>query len=296
MIPKKIYYCWFGDAEMSKLDKICMKSWKYYCPDYEIIRISEDNYDYKQNPYALQGYEAGDWSAVSNAARLDFLLNDGGGFYLDTDVVLFKSLDELRPYDGGFITEFESGQPDSGVLGCGANGCGYYEEVFSRLLPNTILHREFISVMYRDYDIHGEGITTYDDGFTVIGEEYFPSVRTSLRTPNTIGIHYFENTWANIKRKTVYTDKAFPTVRVYKDGNIIHQDKKPIVKMVLKNTRKDWWYPDMWGKICYFFNPKVVKLSNRDFDCERIGYDKNKEYDTTFTPSGLLVWHEKSEG
>jgi hypothetical protein len=38
---------------------------------------------------------------------------------LDTDVQLLKSLDELRVLDGGFITEFEPSQPDSGVLGCG---------------------------------------------------------------------------------------------------------------------------------------------------------------------------------
>ena len=194
MIDKKIYYCWFGGGEMTDLNKKCMESWKKYCPDYEIIEINEDNYDVNLTPYSAEAYEHGNWSYVSNAARLYYLTNFGG-FYLDTDVQLVKSLDELRDYDDGFITEFESGQPDSGVLGCGANGSKFYEEVYSRLVPGTVLHKEFIQVMYRDYDIHGEPIITYDNGFTILGEEYFPSIRTNLITKNTIGIHYFENTW-----------------------------------------------------------------------------------------------------
>lgn len=290
MIDKKIYYCWFGDAEMSELDKKCMETWKHFCPDYEIIKISEENYDYKSNPYALQGYENKDWSAVTNAARLDFLLNQGGGFYLDTDVRLFKSLEELRVYDGGFITEFESGQPDSGILGCGADGCDYYNVVFDNLVPGTILHKEFIKEMYKRYDIHGEKITTYDDGFTVLGEEFFPTVRTGLFTGETIGIHYFENTWMNIKREVTDGFHPFPRVRVrVAGGNIIHQDKNAEVDFTNKNLLKKWTESEMLGKTLYFFNPKVVKLITRDFEAERINYDHFLPQKTTITPSGMIV-------
>ncbi len=290
MIDKKIYYCWFGDAEMSELDKKCMETWKRFCPDYEIIKISEENYDYKSNPYALQGYENKDWSAVTNAARLDFLLNQGGGFYLDTDVRLFKSLEELRVYDGGFITEFESGQPDSGILGCGADGCDYYKVVFDNLVPGTILHKEFIKEMYKRYDIHGEKITTYDDGFTVLGEEFFPTVRTGLFTGETVGIHYFENTWMNIKREVTDGFHPFPRVRVrVAGGNIIHQDKNAEVDFTNKNLLKKWTESEMLGKTLYFFNPKVVKLITRDFEAERINYDHFLPLKTTITPSGMIV-------
>ena len=73
MIDKRIFYCWFGNGEMSELDKKCMASWEKVCPDYEIVRIDETNYDYKANDYAYENYEHGNWSAVSNAARLEFL-------------------------------------------------------------------------------------------------------------------------------------------------------------------------------------------------------------------------------
>ena len=289
MIDKKIYYCWFGTNEMSKLNKQCMATWTKYCPDYEIIKISEENYDYKSNPYALEGYKNGDWSAVSNAARLDFL-RKYGGFYLDTDVQLFKSLDELRKYDGGFITEFESGQPDSGILGCGSNGCQFYDEVFERLVPGTILHKEFIQVMYKKYDIHGEAIHTYDDGFTVLGEEYFPTVRTGLFTPNTIAIHYFENTWMKLKRKVTDGFYPFPRVKVTMGNRVLHLDKNVEVNVILKNRIKRWNAPDIIGKMDYFFNPKVMKLNCKDFEAERIEVPKGK-LKTTVTSSGLIVKH-----
>lgn len=286
MIPKKIYYCWFGDAEMSELNKKCMETWTQLCPDYEIIRISEENYDYKSNPYALEGYENGDWSAVSNAARLEFLKN--GGFYLDTDVRLVKPLDELRIYSGGFITEFESGEPDSGILGC-EQFPSYYEETLSRLKPGTILHKEFIQLLYRDYDVHGERLRTYDDGFTVIGEEYFPTVRTGLFTTNTIGIHYFENTWKHIPRKVTDGFYPFPKARIYVGNQLIRIDDNPEITLTIKNLKRKWDESEIIGKTLYFFNPRVVKLINRDFIAERINYDETATTKSIVTPSGMIV-------
>ena len=288
MIDKKIFYCWFGGGEMSELNKKCMESWKKHCPDYEIIRIDETNFDYNITPYAKEAYEHGNWSYVSNAARLEFLKNNNG-FYLDTDVQLVKSLDDMRIYDGGFITEFDTGQPDSGVLGRGEKFPKFYEEVYSRLVPGTVLHKEFIQVMYRDYNIHGEPITTYDDGFTVIGEEYFPTVRTGLFTKNTIGVHYFENTW--VKQWRNITDGFYPFPRVIASiGNkMVHKDDNPEVILTIKNTKKPWNSPEILGKMDYFFNPDVVKLSCRDFDAERINYNKLRSQDVTVTPSGMIV-------
>lgn len=288
MIDKKIFYCWFGDNEMSDLDKRCMETWAKFCPDYEIIKISEDNYNWELNPYAKIGYEAGNWSAVSNAARLEFLEHNNG-FYLDTDVQLFKSLDELRVFDGGFITEFESGQPDSGILGRGENFPKFYKEVYSRLLPGTVLHKEFIQVLFRDYDVKGETQRTFDDGFTILGEEFFPTVRTGLFTENTIGIHHFENTWIN-NRVPIYDGfYPFPKLKVYVGNKMIHEDDAPMATFKVKNLKKKWTDPDMLGKTDYFFNPRVVKLSNRDFEAERINYDKFAPQHHTVTVSGMIV-------
>ena len=45
MIPKIIHYCWFGGNPLPPLAQKCIKSWKKYCPDYEIVRWDESNFD-----------------------------------------------------------------------------------------------------------------------------------------------------------------------------------------------------------------------------------------------------------
>ena len=94
MIPKKIHYCWFGGNPMPEKDKKCIESWKRYCPDYEIIRWDESNYDVSKNRYMKEAYEEKKWGFVPDYARLDIIYNEGG-IYLDTDVELVKNLDDL---------------------------------------------------------------------------------------------------------------------------------------------------------------------------------------------------------
>lgn len=89
MIPKIIHYCWFGGAEIPEHDKKCIESWKKYCPDYQIIRWDESNYDYKKNPYMKEAYEAKKWGFVPDFARLD-IVYEHGGIYLDTDVEIIR--------------------------------------------------------------------------------------------------------------------------------------------------------------------------------------------------------------
>ena len=36
-IPKVIHYCWFGRNPKPELAQKCIKSWKKYLPDFEII-------------------------------------------------------------------------------------------------------------------------------------------------------------------------------------------------------------------------------------------------------------------
>lgn len=51
MIPKKIHYMWIGKKSIPSNLQKCMDSWKKYCPDYEIVRWDESNYDISKNRY-----------------------------------------------------------------------------------------------------------------------------------------------------------------------------------------------------------------------------------------------------
>lgn len=117
LIPKIIHYCWFGQKPLPNQYKDWMKSWKKYCPDYEIVEWNENNYDVHKNKYISGAYEAKKWAFVSDYARLD-IIYEHGGIYLDTDVELIKNLDDLL-YAKGFMAFELDNWIDTG-LGFGA--------------------------------------------------------------------------------------------------------------------------------------------------------------------------------
>lgn len=101
-IPKVIHYIWFGRQLMGDLIERCIMSWNRHCPDYELKLWNEDNYDLLQAPsYVWQAYEAKKFAFVSDYVRLDVVYKYGG-FYLDTDVELLKSLDNFVSYKAIF--------------------------------------------------------------------------------------------------------------------------------------------------------------------------------------------------
>ena len=70
-IPKVIHYCWFGGKPKPKLAEKCLKSWKKYCPDYEIVEWNEGNFDLSTAPhYVQQAMAAGRWAFVTDYVRL----------------------------------------------------------------------------------------------------------------------------------------------------------------------------------------------------------------------------------
>lgn len=98
MIPKTIHYCWVGGNPLPDEAKRCIESWKKFCPDYEIIRWDESNFDFDINAYCKEAYEAKKWAFVSDYIRLK-VLYDYGGIYMDSDVEVVKPLDPLLKYD-----------------------------------------------------------------------------------------------------------------------------------------------------------------------------------------------------
>ncbi len=97
MIPKIINYCWFGGSSLPIDVKKCIKSWERMCPEYEIKRWDESNFDVNAHPFTKAAYAERAWAFVSDYARLK-IIYDNGGIYLDTDVELLKNLDPLLKY------------------------------------------------------------------------------------------------------------------------------------------------------------------------------------------------------
>src|SRR5687768_11691675 len=116
-IPKKIHYCWFGGNPLTPLAKDCIESWKKYCPDYEIVEWNEKNVDIDSSPFMKAAYDNKKWAFVSDYARYK-IIYENGGIYLDVDVEVIKSLDDLLEY--GAYMGFEGNEYVNSGLGFGA--------------------------------------------------------------------------------------------------------------------------------------------------------------------------------
>lgn len=102
-IPKIIHYCWFGDEKIPKLLLHCIKSWKTQLPDYVFILWNEDNTEFDCN-YVKKAYDEKKWAFVSDYIRLK-VIYEYGGVYLDTDMLLLKSLDDFLEHSCFFVAE-----------------------------------------------------------------------------------------------------------------------------------------------------------------------------------------------
>jgi len=115
MIPKKIHYVWMGKKDKPKAIKKCMKTWKKYLSNYEIIEWNEDNFNIKEHPFIEAAYKAKKWAFVSDYVRAWAIYNYGG-IYLDTDVFVIDYLDDLLN-NKAFVGYEQPNYPFTAVFG-----------------------------------------------------------------------------------------------------------------------------------------------------------------------------------
>lgn len=140
MIPKIIHYCWFGGKEKPQNVQKCIASWKKYLSDYEFMEWNETNFNVHKSSYVEDAYNAKKFAFVSDVARIEALY-EYGGFYMDTDVEVYRSFDELLSRD--CVLGFEEKN--------------YVATSFMAVEPKHPLMKEFIN-LYSDlnfYDVDG---------------------------------------------------------------------------------------------------------------------------------------------
>ena len=215
MIPKKIHYCWFGRNPKSKMAQKCIKSWKQYCPDYEIIEWNEDNYDLSQAPlYVQQAYEARKWAFVTDYVRLQ-VVYENGGIYLDTDVELTKNLDDLLCYQAYF--GFENGNNIATGLGFGAiQGCYIVKEIMEQYsdisfykddgsFDTTPCPARNTKVFMEHGLVQDDSRQMLDGSILILPTIYlcpYDFISTEMkRSKETMSIHWYGASWQSIEEK-----------------------------------------------------------------------------------------------
>lgn len=109
MIPRIIHCVWLGGAPKPPIVLECIESWKRMCPGWEIREWGDDALNGIGNRYLREAVEHGKWAFAADYLRLK-VLNDYGGFYLDTDLELMKPIDVFLEND--FITGFIDRPPN----------------------------------------------------------------------------------------------------------------------------------------------------------------------------------------
>ena len=206
MIPRKIHYCWFGGAPLPAQAEKCIASWRKFCPDYELIRWDESNFDLDENPYVRYCYDNKKWAFLTDYIRLAVVLRYGG-VYFDTDVELLKPLDDLLQ-NGGFYS-FET--PDMVNTGQGFGAEAGHPTVaamaaeYEKLCPDeqgnfpltacpALNTRALLGLGLRP-----DGSRQTVAGAVILPVEYMnpydePTGRLK-KTENTLSIHWYSKSW-----------------------------------------------------------------------------------------------------
>lgn len=223
MIPKKIHYCWLGGNPLPESAKKCIRSWRKYCPDYEIVEWNETNYDFTKNLYMKEAYEAKKWGFVPDYARLD-IIYQYGGIYLDVDVEIVKSYDDLLKYNG--FAGFETSEYINLGQGFGAEAgnllIGNLIDSYKSLRfikengeLNLIASPELNTDTLECLGVLRNGELQIVDGFAFLPSDYLcpKSFNDGIirMTDNTYSIHHFEASWLTeeqkLEKETRWRDK-----------------------------------------------------------------------------------------
>ena len=221
MIPKVIHYCWFGRNPKPALLQRCMASWKRYCPDYEIIEWNEDNFDLDCCDYVREAYDAKKWAFVTDYARLK-IVHDHGGIYLDTDVELVRSPDDLLDDDAFF--GLENMECVNTGLGFGAVSANPVVAAMLRDYDDVHFHREDGSFDLTTCPIRNtnsiahllpaerKGVIRIHNAAIYPPEWFCPLSADGLtirKTPNTHSIHWYSATWLTEDQMVVHKYRIF---------------------------------------------------------------------------------------
>ncbi|KAB1071277.1 glycosyl transferase [Tamlana haliotis] len=229
MISKKIHYCWLSGDEYPELIENCIKSWKKYLPDYELVLWDLNRFPLDKNIWVKQAFEAKKYAFAADYIRL-YAVYTEGGIYLDGDIEVLKSFNELLhlPY---FIGSEGHGIIEAGVFGAEkgtkwVKDClDYYDnKSFVRkggalntlTLPKIMMqqiHKNHSVIELEKPIINDLSYSKYDLSLPMFPKDYFCAKDHGTgvieKTVNTFCIHHFAMSWVpkertrlpNIKRK-----------------------------------------------------------------------------------------------
>lgn len=240
MIPKIIHLCWLsGDPYPDKV-KECIATWKVYLKDYEIWVWDTNRFDIDSTIWTKQAFENKKYAFAADYIRL-YALFMYGGIYLDSDVIVYKSFDELLhlPY---FIGQSYSGAFEAAVIGA-ERGTLWIGDILRRYDNRTFIKTDgsfdtvelpkiFSMVLkenqYKFYRLHSIVDYSQSADFVYVFDEDFFNSRNCIevrQTEKSFSAHNYLGSWTHPKKSNpfksiIYT--LFPKFVIVSVLSILH--------------------------------------------------------------------------
>lgn len=211
-IPKIIHCCWLSGEQYPELVQKCLKSWKIFLPDYEVFVWNHEKIKEISSSWVNSAIDAKKWAFAADYVRL-FALYKYGGIYLDMDVEVLKSFDDLleQPY----IIGRESARDviEAAVLGAEPRSVwikdclDFYE---GKIFDISKINKPEVAIPF----IIKETLKRIHQNMEIYAAEYFSPLNNltgELKiSDNSYCIHHFNGAWF-----TEYQKKYFEIRKTY---------------------------------------------------------------------------------
>lgn len=210
MIPKIIHYCWYGKGEKSAAIKMCIESWKRYCPDYQIKEWNEDNSP-MNIPWIRDAYKHCKYAFVADYARF-YALYHKGGVYMDTDMLLTRNIDEFLN-DEMFLGREDQYNASMGIIGMPKHSAfckmclDFYDATKFDMVHPPIITRFLTPKLFEFGFAEVDKTQHLTNGLVVYKSDYFYPIHytqefelqdvMNYRKPDTYGIHLWNKSWTD---------------------------------------------------------------------------------------------------
>jgi hypothetical protein len=193
--------------------KICLNSWKKHLPDWEFICWDKNKFNIDSSLWVEQAYKSKKYAFASDYIRF-YALYHYGGVYLDSDVLLIKSLNCLLTEKCFFGFEYIQ-LPEAAIIGA-EKGMEWIKRCLDYYNDNIFIKKDgslknepvpyLIRLVFSKYfnkKLWDNSMIEYFEGIKIYPYDYFSPKNYFTdkieTTDNTITIHNFANSWVDKK-------------------------------------------------------------------------------------------------
>jgi mannosyltransferase OCH1-like enzyme len=198
------------------------------------VEWNEYNCDVTENIYIETAYNRGKWAFVADFFRFK-ILYENGGIYLDTDMMIYKSLDSFLNYDTFFGIEsyqYVNGSIIGSKLGAEVIRLmqkSYTEDKYNK--GNVIIVERITDILQRYYSLKLTGETQYlSDNIAVFSPNIFT---INVSDGNCMAEHLYDASWTVSNSSGSYRYEVLKLYFTNPYANSLNFGTKALLKRIM---------------------------------------------------------------